>query len=74
MLAHVDDIDVNYEQRGSGWPVLMLHGGYLDHRHMMDEMEPAFFDRAGWHRLYPDLPAHGRTPTLARPKRHPKPR
>lgn len=67
MLAHVDDIDVNYEQRGSGWPVLMLHGGYLDHRHMMDEMEPAFFDRAGWHRLYPDLPAHGRTPTLARP-------
>ena len=67
MLAHVDGIDVNYEQRGSGWPVLMLHGGYLDHRHMMDEMEPAFFDLAGWHRLYPDLPAHGRTPTLARP-------
>ena len=67
MLAHVDDIDVNYEQRGSGSPVLMLHGGYLDHSHMMDEMEPAFFDRTGWHRLYPDLPAHGRTPTLARP-------
>ena len=67
MLAHVDGIDVNYEQRGSGRPVLMLHGGYLDHRHMMNEMEPVFFDRAGWHRLYPDLPAHGRTPTLARP-------
>ena len=67
MLAHVDGIDVNYEQRGSRRPVLMLHGGYLDHRHMMNEMEPVFFDRAGWHRLYPDLPAHGRTPTLVRP-------
>lgn len=67
MLAYVDGIDVHYEQRGSGRPVLMLHGGYVDHRHMMDEMEPVFFDRAGWRRLYPDLPAHGRTPTLARP-------
>ena len=46
MLAHVDGIDVNYEQRGSGWPVLMLHGAYVDHRQMMNEMEPVFFDRA----------------------------
>ncbi|MDI3336967.1 alpha/beta hydrolase [Defluviimonas aestuarii] len=67
MLIQVDGIEVNFEERGSGWPILMLHGGYLDHRHMMDEMEPAFQDRAGWHRVYPDLPAHGRTPTLPRP-------
>src|SRR5215831_1320223 len=67
MLALVDGIDVNYEQRGSGRPILMLHGGELDHRHMMNEMESVFFDRSGWHRFYPDLPAHGRTPTLARP-------
>jgi pimeloyl-ACP methyl ester carboxylesterase len=67
MLARVDGIDVHYEQCGSGRPVLMLHGGYLDHRHMMNEMEPVFFDRSGWHRLYPDLPAHGLTPTLAKP-------
>jgi pimeloyl-ACP methyl ester carboxylesterase len=67
MRAHSDGIDVNYAQRGSGSPVVMLHGGYLDHRHMMDEMEPVFFDRSGWRRIYPDLPAHGLTPTLARP-------
>lgn len=67
MLIQVNGIDVNFEERGSGWPILMLHGGYLDHRHMMDEMEPAFLDRAGWHRIYLDLPAHGRTPTLPRP-------
>lgn len=52
MLIQVDGIEVNFEERGSGWPILMLHGGYLDHRHMMDEMEPAFQDRAGWHRVY----------------------
>ncbi|MGI3187467.1 hypothetical protein [Nioella aestuarii] len=51
MLIQVNGIDVNFEERGSGWPILMLHGGYLDHRHMMDEMEPAFLDRAGWHRI-----------------------
>lgn len=67
MLANIDSLDVYYEQRGSGRPILMLHGGYLDHRHMMEEMEPAFFDRTGWLRLYPDLPAHGRTPALSRP-------
>jgi hypothetical protein len=63
-VAHVDGIDVSYEQRSWGWPVLMLHGGYLDHRHMMNEMEPVFFDRAGWHRLYPDLPADGSCVTI----------
>lgn len=67
MLIQVDGIDVNFEERGLGWPILMLHGGYLDHRHMMDEMEPAFQHHDGWHRLYPDLPAHGHTPTLPRP-------
>ncbi len=67
MLIQVDGIRVNFRECGSGWPILMLHGGYLDHRHMMNEMEPSFVDRAGWHRLYPDLPAHGRTPTLPRP-------
>lgn len=67
MLIQVDGTDVNFEERGSGWPILMLHGGYLDHRPLMDEMEPAFLNRDGWHRVYPDLPAHGRTSTLPRP-------
>lgn len=61
MLAELDDITLHYECVGKGLPVLMLHGGYLDHRHMMDEMEPAFSDLDGWKRIYPDLPDHGET-------------
>ncbi len=61
MLAEIDGLSVHYESVGAGRPVLMLHGGYLDHRHMMEEMEPAFACQPGWLRLYPDLPGHGRT-------------
>ena len=25
MLIQVDGTDVNFEERGSGWPILMLH-------------------------------------------------
>ncbi|MFC6583109.1 alpha/beta fold hydrolase [Sulfitobacter aestuariivivens] len=38
-----------------------MHGGGLDHRHMMDALEPVFADRAGWKRVYLDLPGHGRS-------------
>jgi pimeloyl-ACP methyl ester carboxylesterase len=61
MLVHLEGFDLHYECVGAGRPMLMLHGGYLDHRHMMEEMEPAFADHSGWLRLYPDLPGHGRT-------------
>lgn len=61
MLAKLDEITLNYECVGTGRPMLMLHGGYLDHRHMMDEMEPAFVGHNNWMRVYPDLPDHGET-------------
>lgn len=48
--------------RGSGRPVVILHGGGLDHRHMMDALEPVFAATEGWRRLYVDLPGHGRSP------------
>ena len=44
--------------RGSGIPVLIIHGGGLDHRHMLDALEPVFEDCAGWKRIYIDLPGH----------------
>jgi pimeloyl-ACP methyl ester carboxylesterase len=46
---------------GDGRPLLVLHGGYLDHRHMLDSLEPVFEGRAGWRRLYIDLPGHGQS-------------
>ena len=45
--------------RGEGDPILILHGGGLDHRHMQDALEPAFERLSGWRRVYLDLPGHG---------------
>ena len=62
MLANVNGIPVHYAEHGSGTPVLALHGGSVDHREIMGALEPVFADRAGYRRLYPDLPGMGRTP------------
>ncbi len=51
--------------RGAGRPMLVLHGGKLDHRHMLDAVEPVFEGQPGWRRVYADLPGHGRSPASA---------
>jgi pimeloyl-ACP methyl ester carboxylesterase len=61
MECKIKDVTFVYEDIGSGLPVLMLHGWPIDHRHMLNSLEPAFADRSGWRRLYPDLPGMGRT-------------
>jgi pimeloyl-ACP methyl ester carboxylesterase len=53
---------VYYEEIGEGRPILVLHGGYLNHRHMVDALEPLFADRHGWKRIYIDIPGHGQSP------------
>lgn len=50
---------VHVEECGSGVPLVILHGGKLDHCHMMDAFEPVFESLSGWRRLYVDLPGHG---------------
>jgi pimeloyl-ACP methyl ester carboxylesterase len=62
MECEIQGINISYEVIGEGQPIVMLHGGYLDHRHMLRDMEPLFKDRSGWKRIYPDLPGHGKTP------------
>lgn len=62
MICEVDGIPIYYETAGEGRPFLMLHGGYIDHRHMQHDLEPIFDAHPGWQRIYPDLPGHGRTP------------
>lgn len=44
---------------GAGHPILIMHGGGLDHRHMHDALEPVFEGLSGWRRFYIDLPGHG---------------
>ena len=61
MECQVRDITMYYEEAGAGRPLLLLHGWPLDHRHIANDMEPLFADRAGWRRLYPDLPGMGKT-------------
>lgn len=61
MECKVRDITIYYEEAGLGEPLLMLHGGGLDHRHMQNDMESLFTSRAGWRRIYPDLPGMGKT-------------
>ncbi len=49
------------EELGSGTPVMIMHGGGLDHRHMQDALEPVFERAPGWRRVYIDLPGHGQS-------------
>lgn len=61
MECRIKDMQVHYEEVGSGKPILMLHGWPLDHRHIMSAMEPLFKNRPGWRRIYPDAPGMGQT-------------
>jgi pimeloyl-ACP methyl ester carboxylesterase len=62
MEIEIQGINVYYEVIGQGQPIVMLHGGGLDHRHMLDELEPVFSKHPNWKRIYLDLPGNGRTP------------
>jgi len=53
---------LHYRVVGSGRPILFLHGVTLDHRYMMDIMEPVFEGLEDWKRVYVDLPGHGQSP------------
>lgn len=61
MECQVRDINMYYEEFGSGRPLLALHGWPVDHRHIANDLEPLFVNRTGWRRLYPDLPGMGKT-------------
>ena len=65
MKCRVRDIDVYYEVRGNGRPVLMLHGFWIDHHSMLGAMEPIFRSQNGWQRIYFDMPGMGQTPDAA---------
>jgi pimeloyl-ACP methyl ester carboxylesterase len=52
---------------GEGKPLLILHGVALDHRYMMDTLEPAFNDLESWKWIYVDMPGHGQASLRAVP-------
>ena len=52
-------------ERGSGRPLLLLHGFFADHRLLSVLDDDVFAGRPGWRRLYLDLPGMGRSPADA---------
>lgn len=49
-------------RRGSGMPLVVVHGNGVDHRLLLP-LDECFADDA-WERIYLDLPGFGRTPSL----------
>lgn len=60
MECQIDGITINYVERGSGVPLVALHGTGVDHREIEAAVE-AVVPENGCRRLYPDLPGMGRT-------------
>jgi pimeloyl-ACP methyl ester carboxylesterase len=58
----VRDVNVHYEEAGSGRPLLILHAWLGDGLTTMPEFEPFFVDRPGWRRIYPDVAGIVKTP------------
>lgn len=61
MKCKIKNISINYEIIGTGKPILMLHGYYVDHRVMTGCMEPIFRYKEGFKRIYIDLPGMGKS-------------
>lgn len=61
MECRIKNVSINYEIIGTGKPVIMLHGYYLDHRFMIGCMEPVFNDKEDYKRIYIDLPGMGKS-------------
>jgi pimeloyl-ACP methyl ester carboxylesterase len=61
MEIRAGKVVVHYVERGTGRPVLVLHGAGVDHREAEACFEPVFDGVAGLRRIYPDLPGMGRT-------------
>ena len=62
--AAVNGINLYYESRGSGRPMILLHGG-LGSGEMFGAILPALAERH--HVITPDLQGHGRTADIDRP-------
>ena len=62
MELRVRDIPISYEERGTGRPIVVLHGRPSSRVYSITQYEPVLSRRDGWHRFYPDLPGMGDTP------------
>lgn len=61
MYCRIEDLDVNYEIKGNGKPIIILHGYTVDHRLMTGCIEPVLNESDEYKRIYIDLPGMGKT-------------
>ncbi|MBS4534192.1 alpha/beta hydrolase [Clostridium sp. D2Q-14] len=61
MQCKIKDITINYEVKGKGKPIIIIHGYSPDHRLMTGCMEPVFSSKDGYKRIYIDLPGMGKS-------------
>jgi len=61
MECQLDNLSVYYEAFGQGKPFITISGIPSDHHIIKSWLEPIFTKRAGWQRIYFDLPGTGKT-------------
>ncbi|MSP63503.1 MAG: alpha/beta hydrolase [Myxococcales bacterium] len=59
MRFAIDGHEIDYEIRGEGRTVVLLHGLTTDRRILVEACEPVLSAEPGWRRIYLDLPGHG---------------
>jgi pimeloyl-ACP methyl ester carboxylesterase len=55
------DAEIYYETFGAGRPLVLLPGQPSNHLSLARFIEPVFAQRAGWQRIYLDLPGTGQS-------------
>ncbi len=65
MLFSAYGLEMDYEIRGDGRPLVLVHGLAGDRAMLAEACEPTFAEVPGWKRIYLDLPGHGRSPAGA---------
>lgn len=61
MKCETDTATIDYEEHGEGRAIVFLHGWTMNRALEIADYEAIFSARAGWRRIYPDLPGMGRS-------------
>ncbi len=61
MIMMIGNTQLNYVMEGEGTPIIIIHGKGVDYRLMYGCLEPIFTRKAGYKRIYFDIPGMGKS-------------